>query len=275
MLIVRGRFALIAVAAATIVAAATVGYDSAAIGRSVNSNHVQDGRTSDSRSDASGLSNRDSLEASVYPGSHASAEALLKKWRELAADIARDRAILGRCRLDAQACPPAAQRFLEVMQAAHGKSGRALIGAVNRAVNLSIRSTSDVVQHGVEDRWSAPIDTFAAGRGDCEDYAIAKYVALTEIGVAKEDARLLIVRNIHAHTDHALLAVRHEERWLVLDNRHFALVDAVEAKDFVAFIALDVERPARMAEPLLFTMTSMNASPIWAKLQSWSVRYSG
>jgi predicted transglutaminase-like cysteine proteinase len=275
MLIVRGRFALIAVGAATIIAAVTVGYDSAAIGLSVNSNHVRDGRTSDSRSDAGGSTNGDSFEASVDPGSHPSAEALLKKWQELAADIARDRALLRQCRLDAQTCPPAAQRFLEVTQAAHGKSGRALIGAINRAVNLAIQSTGDLVQHGVEDRWSAPIDTFATGRGDCEDFAIAKYVALTEIGVAKEDVRLLIVRNVRAHTDHALLAVRHEDRWLVLDNRHFALVDAEEAKDFVAFIALDVERPARMAEPLHLTMASTNASPIWAKLLWWPVRYSG
>ena len=274
-MIVRGCFALIAVASATIVAAATVGYDSAAIGFSGNSSYVQDGRTSDSRSDGGRSPNGDLLEASVFGGAHLSPEPLLKKWHELAADIERDRAILERCRLDAQACPPAAQRFLEVMHAADGKSGRALIGAVNRAVNLSIQSTSDVVQHGVGDRWSAPIETFAAGRGDCEDYAIAKYVALTEIGVAKEDARLLMVRNIHTHTDHALLAVRHEDRWLVLDSRHFALVDAVDATDFVAFMALDVERPARMAEPLLLTMAAINASPIWAKLQPLSVRYSG
>jgi len=61
----------------------------------------------------------------------------------------------------------------------------------------------------------------------------------------------------------------------VLDSRHFALVDAVDATDFVAFMALDIERPARMAEPLLLTMATMNASPIWAKLQPLSIRYSG
>ena len=260
MLFVRRRFALIAVSAAAIVAAAAVRPDLAATGSSEQTG---------------GLPKVDPFEAFAYFESQPSPDALLKKWRELAADITRDRAILGRCRIDAQTCPPAAQRFLDVVQAAHEKSGRALIGTVNRAVNLAIQSTSDLAQHGVEDRWSAPIDTFASGRGDCEDYAIAKYVALTEIGVAKEDVRLLIVRNIHARTDHALLAVRHEDRWLLLDNRHFALVDAAEATDFVAFAALDVESPARMAEPPLPTTVDMSASPIWAKLQSWPVRYSG
>ena len=43
---------------------------------------------------------------------------------------------------------------------------------------------SDLAQWGVIDRWSAPLETFTTGRGDCEDYAIAKYVALTAAGVA-------------------------------------------------------------------------------------------
>ena len=49
--------------------------------------------------------------------------------------------------------------------------------ALNRAINLAIIPTSDLVQWGVVDRWSAPLETFTTHRGDCEDYAIAKYVA--------------------------------------------------------------------------------------------------
>ena len=42
--------------------------------------------------------------------------------------------------------------------------------------------SSDFTQHGEADRWSAPLATFATAKGDCEDYAIAKYVALREAG---------------------------------------------------------------------------------------------
>ena len=47
---------------------------------------------------------------------------------------------------------------------------------------MAIRYVSDYAQHGEADRWSAPLATFATGKGDCEDYAIAKYVALREAG---------------------------------------------------------------------------------------------
>ena len=55
---------------------------------------------------------------------------------------------------------------------------------------------------------------------DCEDYAIAKYVALREAGVEAADLRFLLVRDRLAG-DHAVLGVRYEGRWLILDNRHW------------------------------------------------------
>ena len=49
------------------------------------------------------------------------------------------------------------------------------------------------------------IATLTTGFGDCEDYAIAKYVALVEAGVAAEDVRLIIARDLVRPND-ALLA---------------------------------------------------------------------
>ena len=43
-------------------------------------------------------------------------------------------------------------------------------------------------------------------RGDCEDYAIAKYVALREAGVARENLQLVLVRDRAVRQDHAVLA---------------------------------------------------------------------
>jgi predicted transglutaminase-like cysteine proteinase len=48
----------------------------------------------------------------------------------------------------------------------------------------------DMKQLGVRDRWSYPLETLTTGRGDCEDYAIAKYVPLVDAGVPKEDVKL-------------------------------------------------------------------------------------
>ena len=46
---------------------------------------------------------------------------------------------------------------------------RVCIGVINREINLAIVPTIDFVQWGVDDRWSPPLETFATGRGDCED----------------------------------------------------------------------------------------------------------
>ena len=95
---------------------------------------------------------------------------------------------------------------------------------INRAINLAIIPTSDVVQWGVVDRWSAPLETFTTRRGDCEDYAIAKYVALRAAGVAPQDIKLVVVHNIDISENHAVVAVRLDGAWVILDNRSLALV---------------------------------------------------
>jgi hypothetical protein len=111
---------------------------------------------------------------------------VLDKWNELAAEVRSESEILARCRSDAAHCPAAAKKFLDVIADGRAHDGRARIGVINRDINLAIRPTSDLAQWGVTDRWSAPLATLASGRGDCEDYAIAKYVALREAGLAEK-----------------------------------------------------------------------------------------
>jgi predicted transglutaminase-like cysteine proteinase len=90
---------------------------------------------------------------------------------------------------------------------------------------MAIKATDDIDQWGVADRWSAPLATLTSGRGDCEDYAIAKYVALREAGVAADDVRLVIVRDLGNGEDHAVVTARLDDKWVVLDNRRLTLVE--------------------------------------------------
>ena len=122
----------------------------------------------------------------------------------------------------------AARNFLAIVAQGRALSGLARIGIINRAVNLAIEPMSDMAQWGVPDRWSPPLETFTTGRGDCEDYAIAKYVALTAAGMPAQDVKLVIVRNIAANEDHAIVAVRNGGDWIMLDNRWLTLVKDVE-----------------------------------------------
>jgi predicted transglutaminase-like cysteine proteinase len=98
---------------------------------------------------------------------------------------------------------------------------------VNRYVNQTPYQ-SDMDRYGIADYWATPGE-FLGRSGDCEDYAIAKYVALGESGTASDDLRLVVVRDARRKADHAVVAIRFDGEWLILDNRHLVLVKAAEA----------------------------------------------
>ena len=163
------------------------------------------------------------------------------KWRAVEDDIAAEAPVLKRCRVEPEKCDaPAAKTFVAIIDAAAPRDGRARIGELNRAINLALRPVRDIVQYGVADAWKSPLATFASRQGDCEDYAIAKLVALRELGFANDDLRLLVVHERDAHALHAVAAVRFEGRWLVLDNRRFAMIDLADAR-FTWQVALQYE----------------------------------
>ncbi|MGI8526647.1 MAG: transglutaminase-like cysteine peptidase [Pseudolabrys sp.] len=133
------------------------------------------------------------------------------------------------CRSQPQTCSPAAAKFIGIIETARTRSGRARAGEVNRAVNLAIRPLSDQAQFGVPDFWASPLVTFASGAGDCEDYAIAKYVALREAGMAASDSRLIVLRDRREPGNHAGAAARVDGQWLMLDNRRMIMMTDVDA----------------------------------------------
>jgi Bacterial transglutaminase-like cysteine proteinase BTLCP len=119
------------------------------------------------------------------------------------------------------------------------RAARARISVINRAINLAIMPTSDLEQWDVADRWSAPLETFTTYRGDCEDYVIAKYVALQAAGVAPEDIKLVVVRNTDVSENHAVVAVRIDGAWVILDNRWLALASDREMRRATPLFEID------------------------------------
>ena len=49
-------------------------------------------------------------------------------------------------------------------------------------------------------------------------------MALRAAGLAPEDVRLVVVRNTDGQENHAVVAVRLDNIWMILDNRWLALV---------------------------------------------------
>jgi predicted transglutaminase-like cysteine proteinase len=174
---------------------------------------------------------------------------LWRKWRGVESAMAQEKAVLEQCRADAQACPAHAAQFLRLVGAVKSKTGRARLEEANRGINQAIRYVNDLSQHGELDRWSTPLATFATAKGDCEDYAIAKYVALIDAGVARDDLQLVLVRDRLVRQDHAVLAARHDGRWLILDNRWSELTADGAATRFTPLFAINHDGVHLFAAP--------------------------
>lgn len=185
---------------------------------------------------------------------------ILTNWGGVEADIRAEDKTLARCRDDAQRCPKAAWNFLAIVAQGRAQTGLARIGIINRAVNMAIEPMSDMAQWGVPDRWSAPLETLTTGRGDCEDYAIVKYAALTAAGVPAQDVKLIIVRNTAADEDHAVVAVRDDGEWIVLDNRWLTLVKDVDMPKAIPLYVLD-DSGVREFVPPMMTVARRTATP--------------
>jgi predicted transglutaminase-like cysteine proteinase len=154
------------------------------------------------------------------------------KWADLQSRIQSEEKTLAACRTDSSSCSPAARRFLQIVELGRQRQGRARLGEVNRAINTGIRAASDWAQYDVDDFWSSPLETLSSGGGDCEDYAILKYVALRELGIAEGDLRFLVVDHARRRTLHAVLAVRLGEEWLILDNLTMIMANSADARNY-------------------------------------------
>ena len=167
------------------------------------------------------------------------------KWRKVTDDIRAQAPALTRCLADEGTCSTAATRFAAIVNEARGYEGRVRLNFVNQRVNNAIRYTSDMTQWGKPDEWSAPLadgkGSFETGLGDCEDYAIAKYVALRAAGVTAKQLRVLLVRDDVARLEHAVLAANEDGRWYVLDNRWTAAIEDIDVRRFTPLFALDDE----------------------------------
>jgi predicted transglutaminase-like cysteine proteinase len=185
------------------------------------------------------------------------------KWSALKNKLDDERVQLALCDGDREACASeAALQFLAIVDTGRAREGRARFGEINRAINLTIRATSDLAEYGEMDVWSSPLATFAHGAGDCEDYAIAKFVALRQAGVPAEDLRIIIMRDIFHGDDHAVTAARFDGHWLMLDNRRMAMVEDAYVRNYRPLFVIDETGLSRyLDQPLEARAADRDVSP--------------
>ena len=170
---------------------------------------------------------------------HEQPESMFDKWRAMLHRQSSEDNTNNICkRSDGHVCIPKA--MLQKVRFKHGESASEKLVVVNRAVNR-YRYRSDKSTWGNQDYWAAPNEFFAKGKGDCEDFAIAKYYVLRALGFAAEDMRVVIVKDIKVKDFHAVLAVSVDGVDYILDNRTNRLLMADQQAYMKPIYALNTE----------------------------------
>lgn len=108
------------------------------------------------------------------------------------------------------------------------------LDSVNRFFN-QVRFLDDQAHWQRGDYWATPIELLATNGGDCEDFAIAKYFTLKELGLPTQKMRLTYVKALELNQAHMVLTYYREQGRppLVLDNLTNRILPANERKDLV------------------------------------------
>lgn len=100
----------------------------------------------------------------------------------------------------------------------HSPPSLSMLDQVNQFINR-IPYAEDQEVWGVNDYWATPEEFFARQKGDCEDFAIAKYVMLQYLGVNKENMRIVVMNDKKQQQIHAVLMVNIAGVNYILDNQ--------------------------------------------------------
>ena len=157
---------------------------------------------------------------------------MVSHWNRVLRRLPKLSDALSACAADpAQCTAPWMGTWLQAHQAASGLDRHGQLRAVNRFFNRWPYK-SDRETYRASDYWAAP-DEFMAYSGDCEDYAIAKFFALRELGFANQELRIAVVYDNLRRIGHAVLAVYTEGDILILNNQTDTIASHARYDNFV------------------------------------------
>jgi len=120
-----------------------------------------------------------------------------------------------------------------------GSAPAAQLDRVNAFMN-QFPYIEDIVNWGIDDYWETPLE-FLRRSGDCEDYAIAKYMSLRYLGWPVDALRLVVVRDVNLSADHAVLAVYTDGQILILDNQIRQVTNAASIHHYRPYYSINEE----------------------------------
>ncbi|MGF1752646.1 transglutaminase-like cysteine peptidase [Vibrio makurazakiensis] len=106
--------------------------------------------------------------------------------------------------------------------------------AVNGFFN-QLYFVNDINLWGKNDYWATPLEFLGSNAGDCEDFTIAKYFSLLELGVSDKKLRLVYVKALELNQFHMVLAyyTSPSAEPLILDNINPQIKKASKRRDLL------------------------------------------
>lgn len=164
--------------------------------------------------------------------------AALPQWVRVLRQIEGERAVYAACRRAPDSCPSDDVRaWQELIVAQSGGAPIDQMRAVNRFFN-AWRYKPDADNWDRRDYWATPLE-FLDRSGDCEDYAIIKYVTLRELGFPPEQLRLVVVHDHKRDLAHAVLAVYLDNQVYLLDNLYAAMLPQERVTHYVPYYSIN------------------------------------
>lgn len=141
----------------------------------------------------------------------------LPQWQKTLSKIEREQVSYRECAKQSSACGSQAVHAWQTMiKQQQGARQTNQLHAVNSFIN-QWRYRADQQNYGRSDYWASPAEFFRRS-GDCEDYAIAKYVTLRQLGFSADQLRLVVVKDTRRNLAHAVLAAYVGNEVYILDN---------------------------------------------------------
>jgi len=164
--------------------------------------------------------------------------AALPQWERTLRRIEHERATYEACAAAAASCPSrGALAWQAMLKAQLGRAPLDQLQAINRFLN-DWRYKADLQNYGQRDHWATPLE-FLRQSGDCEDYAITKYVSLRQLGFPAERLRLAVVRDVERDLAHAVLAVYLDGQIFILDNLTRAVLPQEQVTRYVPYYSIN------------------------------------
>lgn len=108
----------------------------------------------------------------------------------------------------------------------------------------------DKVVYNQNDYWTSPYEFLTYG-GDCEDYAIIKYMSLRQLGFAADSMKIALVYDTKNKQEHAVLVVNYDGVEYVLDTQDKITVDRFIKTTYIPHLAFNENNVWAYNSPLI------------------------